>query len=231
MPLSRAGQAAIFDLDGVLASTSALHLISWRQAANAFGIEPDEAALAATRSVGRALALQRLLHSAGVQLTEAHKQALMQLKNRRYLELIEALSPADALPGARAALERCRALGLRIGVASASLNAPLVLTRLQFSALIDWVVDPRTLQRPKPDAQAYLAACAALAIPPARAIGLEDSPEAAANLVRAGLYGIGVGAKSAQLAGAGCSECIDTLAHWCVDASVARLRAHALNPD
>ena len=53
--------AAIFDLDGVLTSTSVRHEQSWADAAKAFNIPVTEAALRATRSIPRASSLAALL--------------------------------------------------------------------------------------------------------------------------------------------------------------------------
>ena len=57
--------AAIFDLDGVLTSTSVRHEQSWADAAAHFGLPISPAALHATRSVPRASALSALLDHAG----------------------------------------------------------------------------------------------------------------------------------------------------------------------
>ena len=93
--------AAIFDLDGVLTSTSVRHEQSWADAAKAFNIPITDAALRATRSIPRASSLAALLAHAGVPLTEADRDALMAFKNQRYKELIAGLQPTDAFPGAR----------------------------------------------------------------------------------------------------------------------------------
>ena len=134
--------AAIFDLDGVLTSTSVRHEQSWADAAARFGVPVSEAALHATRSVPRASALSALLDHAGITMPASDREALMAFKNERYHQLIESLQPADAFPGAHAALARCRELSMKIGIASASMNAALVLERIGLQSLVDFVADP-----------------------------------------------------------------------------------------
>lgn len=211
--------AAIFDLDGVLTSTSARHEQSWADAARAFGVPVSDAALRATRSIPRASSLRALLAHAGVALGPADRDAVMAFKNRRYKELIAGLQPADAFPGAREVLDRCRALGVLTAVASASLNAREVLERLDLLPLVHFVADPSRAE-PKPSAEIYGMSCAALGALPQHAICIEDGAPMISNLRAEGLYTVGIG--EAPL---GADEQFGTIAEWDVEATFARLRA------
>ena len=211
--------AAIFDLDGVLTSTSARHEQSWADAAERFGFTVTPESLAATRSVPRASSLSALLAHAGVKLDEPARNAVMAFKNRRYQELIAGLGPADAFEGAREALETCLRLGLRTAVASASLNAEVVLNRLGLISLVAFVADPRDAA-PKPSAEIYGRCCAALNVLPQAAICIEDGAPMIANLRAEGLYTVGVGVESL-----GADEQVPAIAAWDVAATVECLRA------
>ncbi|OYW43706.1 MAG: hypothetical protein B7Z38_00055 [Rhodobacterales bacterium 12-64-8] len=211
--------AAIFDLDGVLTSTSAWHEQSWADAAERFGLPVSEAALRATRSVPRASSLAALLSHAGVAMDEPTRNAVMTFKNQRYQELIAGLTAADAFPGARDVLETCRKLGLRTAVASASLNAQQVLERLGLIRLVEFVADPRDAA-PKPSAEIYGRCCAALNVLPQAAICIEDGAPMIANLRAEGLYTVGVGVEPL-----GADEQVVTIAAWDVGAAVERLKA------
>ena len=211
--------AAIFDLDGVLTSTSARHEQSWADAAERFGFTVTAESLASTRSVPRASSLTALLTHAGVELDEPARNAVMAFKNRRYQELIAGLGPADAFDGAREALETCRRLGLRTAVASASLNAEVVLERLGLISLVGFLADPRDAA-PKPSAEIYGRCCAALNVPPQAAICIEDGAPMIANLRAEGMYTVGVGAEPV-----GSDEQVATIAQWDVPATVERLGA------
>jgi len=210
--------ATIFDLDGVLTSTSVRHEQSWADAARAFSIPITDAALRATRSIPRASSLAALLAHAGVALTQPERVVLMALKNQRYQELIAGLQPSDAFPGAREALERCRALNVRTAVASASLNASEVLERLALLPLVDFVADPSRAE-PKPSAEIYRLACAALGAPPQNAVCIEDGAPMIANLRAEGLYTVGIG-EDPLLA----DEQFMGIAEWDVQATLAKLK-------
>jgi HAD superfamily hydrolase (TIGR01509 family) len=212
---------AIFDLDGVLTSTSARHEQSWADAARVFNIPVTDAALRGTRSIPRASSLAALLAHAGVSLNQADRDAVMAFKNQRYKELIAGLQPADAFRGAREALERCRALGARTAVASASLNAREVLDRLGLLRLVDFVADPSRAES-KPSAEIYGMACAALGALPRHAVCIEDGAPMIANLRAAGLYTVGIGEDPL-----GADEHFKTIAEWNVEATFARLNDHA----
>lgn len=210
--------AAIFDLDGVLTSTSARHEQSWADAAERFGFTVTAESLAATRSIPRASSLAALLVHAGVKLDEPARNGVMAFKNRRYQELIARLGPADAFDGAREALETCLRLGLRTAVASASLNAEVVLERLGLISLVAFVADPRDAA-PKPSAEIYGRCCAALSVPPQAAICIEDGASMIANLRTERMYTVGVG-----LEALGADEQVAAIAHWDVTATLARLK-------
>ncbi len=211
--------AAIFDLDGVLTSTSARHEQSWRDAAERFGFSVSDESLRATRSVPRATSLAALLQHAGMELDESAREAVMAFKNARYKELISGLQPRDAFPGAHESLLRCGELGLRVGIASASMNAREVMEKLGLMSLVDYVADPRT-SAPKPSAEIYSVTCAELGASPARSICIEDAAPMIANLRKEGMYTVGVGD---TLLGA--HEHVVSIADWDVAQTVARLRA------
>lgn len=211
--------AAIFDLDGVLTSTSARHEQSWAEAAARFGLPVSEAALKATRSVPRASSLAALLAHAGATMDDSQRNAVMAFKDRRYQELIAGLGPMDAFPGAREALETCLRLGLKTAVASASLNAKQVLERLELASLVQFVADPRDAA-PKPSAEIYGRCCAALGVFPQSAICIEDGAPMITNLRAEGMYTVGVGIEPLAA-----DEQVAAIAGWDVASALERLRA------
>ena len=211
--------AAIFDLDGVLTSTSARHEQSWRDAAVQFGFPVTEDSLRATRSVPRASSLAALLAHAGLTMDQPTRDAVMAFKNTRYRELIANLSPADAFTGARDALAACRDLGLRTGVASASQNVHVVLERLGLISFVDYIADSRAAA-PKPSAEIYTLTCSALGALPRNAICIEDGAPIIANLRAEGMYTVGIGPNDL-----GAHEQAPDIASWNVAETVQRLRA------
>jgi beta-phosphoglucomutase len=211
--------AAILDLDGVITGTSARHIQSWKEAAREFGIETTEETLWRTRSVSREQSLAVLLQAASTARSSAEQRAIMEYKNNRYLELISNLGPTDAYPGAREALLDCKKRGLGVAIASASLNAKLVLDRLDLSRFVDVVVDPRRCSAPKPSPQIFEVACQQLAVTRERAICLDDSPAMVAALVDINMYVVAVG-ESDRFASVDPDEIIPAIAAWDVERSV-----------
>jgi HAD superfamily hydrolase (TIGR01509 family) len=210
--------AAIFDLDGVLTSTSAKHEQSWKDAAEHFGFPVTAESLRATRSVPRATSLAALLAHAGLELDQATREAVMAFKNARYKDLIAGLQPSDAFPGARDSLTRCRALGLRTGVASASQNVQTVLKRIGLIDFVDYVADSRAAA-PKPSPDIYSTTGAALGVDRHRTICIEDGGPIISNLRAEGFYTVGIGPDPL-----GAHEQAFDIANWDVAASVARVR-------
>ncbi|CAK9885223.1 MAG: Hexitol phosphatase B [Candidatus Erwinia impunctatus] len=103
------------------------------------------------------------------------QQTITQQFIHRTLELVESKKPL--LPGVIHALELCRQLGLKMGLASAS---PLFMIErvLQLFAIrqyFDVIASAETLPWSKPHPQVYLNAAAGLAVEPVNCVALEDS--------------------------------------------------------
>lgn len=100
---------------------------------------------------------------------------------------------AEALPGA---LDLVRACAERVPVAVAS-NSPrslldLALNRSGLAELLPVSVAADEVERPKPDPELYLTACARLVADPALSVAFEDSGTGVASARTAGLYVITV---------------------------------------
>ena len=186
-------KALVFDLDGVLTDTARAHYVAWKALADELAIPFDEAANEALKGVDRAGSLELILARGRRAYSATEKADLAARKNARYRALIAHVTPDDLLPGARAALERARAAGLAMALASASRNAPALLQRLGIARFFDAVVDPASLARGKPDPEIFLAAAAELGVAPAACVGVEDSRAGVAAIKAAGMGALGVG--------------------------------------
>jgi beta-phosphoglucomutase len=200
-PLSRPFKAVIFDLDGVIADTAVVHHAAWKKLADEIGVPFDDSIGERLKGVDRRGSLDILLESADRPYTEVEKQALAARKNDYYRQQVERLGPQNLLPGAREAIESVRQAGLKIGLASASRNAPLLLQRLGIAELFDCVVDANLISRSKPDPEIFLAAASALGVAPGECLGVEDAAAGIASIHAAGMVAIGIGHAQA-LAGA-----------------------------
>ena len=74
--------------------------------------------------------LNIILERSKKQYTQAEKDELAAVKNSRYVELLQNLTPNDVLPGMRCFHKSCHDRGLKTALASASKNMPQFLHRL-----------------------------------------------------------------------------------------------------
>ncbi|MDF2385628.1 beta-phosphoglucomutase [Nostoc ellipsosporum NOK] len=185
-----------FDLDGVLTDTARAHYRAWKKLADSLGIPFDEEMNEALKGVDRMGSLALILGKRpGHDMAE--RERLAARKNDWYLEEIAHFGPGDLFPGAREALEQCRAAGLGTALASASRNAPLLIARMQVADLFDAVIDPASLAAGKPAPDIFLAAARALGIAPAEMLGVEDAPAGVVAIHAAGMKALGVGTAAA----------------------------------
>lgn len=185
-----------FDLDGVLTDTARAHYRAWKRLADHLSIPFDEHANEALKGVDRMGSLALILGDRPG-FSDAERHRLADKKNQWYLEEIADWGPNDLFPGAREALDACRAAGLGIALASASNNAPLLLERMQVAALFDVVVDPRSVKAGKPAPDIFLAAASAINVAPALCLGVEDSAAGITAIRDAGMPSLGIGTAEA----------------------------------
>ena len=204
-------QAVIFDLDGVITDTARYHYVAWKRLAESQGVAFDEAFNETLKGIDRATSLDLILAQAGRTYTLEEKQVLSDQKNVEYVKLVEEMSAKDLLPGALQALESVRAAGLKIGLASVSKNAFMVLERLGITDKFDYVVDARTIARGKPDPEIFLKAAAELGVAPADCLGVEDAVAGVASIKYAGMFAVGIGQASVLTQA---DDVIDSLAQF-----------------
>lgn len=186
-------KAVIFDLDGVITDTAHYHHLAWKRLAEAEGVHFDDAFNERLKGIDRMGSLELILASSPRHYSSGKKQALADLKNRHYCELIATMSAVDLLPGALDALHAVRQAGLKIGLASVSKNAFTVLDRLGIRDCFDYVVDAAMLANSKPDPEIFLTAAHVLGVAPADCLGVEDAVAGVASIKSAGMFALGIG--------------------------------------
>ena len=166
----------IFDLDGVLVDTARFHYLAWKRLAREwFDMDFTEADNERFKGVNRAACMEMLCRMAGKTLSEEAFSRGMALKNGWYVDMVEGMTPADVLRGARAYVQRMRARGVKCAIGSASKNCALVLERTDLRDLFDAVADGTVVTRAKPDPEVFLCAAKMLSLPPEDCIVLEDA--------------------------------------------------------
>lgn len=185
--------AILFDLDGVLVTTDILHFQAWKELADRLGIPFTREQGDRCRGVSRMASLEIVLEGAMETYTDAEKAAFAREKNRRYRQLLSALTPADATPGATEVLPELRRRGYRLALASASKNAGLILERTGLGQWMDAVADGTCVTRSKPDPEVFLTAARLVGVPAGQCAAVDDALAGVQAGQAAGMLTVGYG--------------------------------------
>ena len=194
-------RGVVFDLDGVITDTAELHYRSWQELADELSVPFDRASNEALKGVDRMGSLRRILAGSVSSFGEEELRRLAARKNDRYVALLADLGPSDVAAGIGQLLDELDASGVPFALASASRNAPTVLSRLGLSDRFAAIVDPATLFRGKPDPETFERGAAALGLDTDECVGVEDAAAGIASILGAGMAAVGVG-DSSSLTGA-----------------------------
>ncbi|ADQ45005.1 beta-phosphoglucomutase [Caldicellulosiruptor kronotskyensis 2002] len=188
-------EGAIFDLDGVIVDTAKYHYSAWKKLANMLGFEFTEKDNEKLKGVSRKESLEILLKIGGKEneFSRAQREELMDIKNNWYLEYIVKLTEDDILPGTKETILTLKEQGIKVGLATASKNAMLILERLKIKDLFDAIVDGTQISRAKPDPEIFLKCAQKLEVDPKKCIVFEDAAAGIKAAKLAGMFAVGVG--------------------------------------
>ena len=234
-------KACLFDLDGVLTHTAALHYAAWKQMFDEYlrtrpGEEfrsfemPDY--LEYIDGKPRAEGVRSFLDSRSIRLADGDPgdspgaETVQGLGNRKN-ELVHKLmreKGVDAFEGSRRYLKHVEAAELKRAVVSASTNTRSVLQASGLAEHFDTVVDGNVAEREglrgKPFPDTFLRAAELVGVAPAEAAVFEDAL-AGVKAGRAGGFGFVVGVNRANQAAAlqneGADVVVDDLAELLED--------------
>lgn len=198
----QAFDAAIFDLDGVLTDTAALHAHAWKALFDPLlvrhGQPPFDIGTDYRRHVDgmrREDGIRSFLAARGIDLPEAERKRLAAEKNDHFRRMLEERG-VPKLAANIAFLQRLRRAGYRIAVVSASRNAPHILDTAGLAGEVDTLVSGITAAEEnlagKPAPDTFLAAAARLGVPPARCLVVEDA-QSGVQAGHAGGFGLVIG--------------------------------------
>jgi beta-phosphoglucomutase family hydrolase len=208
--------ACLFDLDGVLTDTAAVHSAAWKQTFDDFlqqRADRDDTKFQAFTKTDyidyvdgkpRADGVRDFLASRDITLPEGDSDdspgtaTVNGLGNRKNVELLDRIHTdgVKVFEGSRRYLEAARDAGLRRAVVSSSANTKDVLEVTGLAELIELRVDGVTGReehlKGKPAPDTFLAAANRLGVEPAAAAVFEDAL-AGVEAGRAGKFGVVVG--------------------------------------
>jgi len=189
-------KACIFDLDGVIVDTAKYHFVAWRRLANELGIDFTEKENEQLKGVSRRDSLDLILKWGGIEIEEAKKTELTTRKNEWYLEYIAKMTASEILPGIQLFLDELKYRGIKIGLGSASKNAPFILRQVGLIDYFEAVIDGTQVVNGKPHPEVFLKGAAALGVLPNQCIVFEDAEKGVDAALEGGMIAVGVGSEA-----------------------------------
>jgi len=213
--------AFLFDLDGVITRTAALHAAAWKRLFDEYlatrvgeALVPFDTDTDYRRYVDgkpRSAGVRSFLAARGIELPAGTRaddadrdtvHGLGKRKNRYFLALLDR-EGVRVYESAVSLLREARALGMRTAVVSSSRNCAAILRAARLTPLFDVRVDGVELERlgltGKPAPDMFLDAARRLGVAPGRAVVFEDAT-AGVEAARRGGFGLVVGVGDAERA-------------------------------
>jgi len=190
-------KGVLFDLDGVITDTAEFHYRAWKKLGEEIGISIDRNFNEQLKGVSREDSLTLLLAYGKKENDFSNEEfaALAKRKNEYYLEMIQEITPADVFPGIVPLLTELKKAGIKIALASASKNGPLLLDKMQLTDYFDAIADPSKVASGKPAPDIFLLAAKEIGLEATDCLGIEDAKAGIQAIIASGAYPVGVGRK------------------------------------
>ena len=185
--------AVIFDLDGVLTDTAEFHFIAWKAIANKLGIEFNQEDNEQLKGVDRENSLTYIIEKGGIVINDKQFKDLLAEKNEHYLTLINDINPSHLFAGVLPCFAALKKANIKIGLASASKNASLVINKLGIEPWFDFIGDAAAVAHSKPAPDIFLAVAQGLDVTPKHCIGVEDAVAGISAIKSAKMFAVGIG--------------------------------------
>jgi HAD superfamily hydrolase (TIGR01509 family) len=182
--------AFLFDLDGTLIDSVYQHVVAWRAALSAIGIDLSVWRIHRRIGMSGGLFVQALLRETGRALSDAE---IARLQEAHAAEYRKQLGSVTALPGARELLTALTEGDVKWAIATSGYAATARPALELLGLPADTPMVTRDLVRhAKPDPDLFLAAAAVLGVEPQHAMVVGDSVWDMLAARRAGALGIGL---------------------------------------
>ncbi len=182
-------RAVIWDVDGVLVVSGDIHYDAWRQVLGEEGLAMSRGQFEETFGMNNHNILRYLY---GERLSAEQVERISQRKEEAYRQQMR--GRVQPPPGVREWLAHLRADGWRQAVASSGPMANIAATLNEFDLwdAFDAVLSGGRLARSKPDPAIFLQAAAAVGVPAARSVVVEDATVGIEAAHRAGMRVVAV---------------------------------------
>ena len=190
-------KGVLFDLDGVIADTSVYHFQAWRKLIKIhFNFELPDELEKQTKGVSRTDSLKAILKFLNISVSQEKFNEMTTEKNNIFRNLLASLTPANILPGISELISALKKNNVKLSLASASLNGPFILKKLQLTDAFDAIADPSKVAAGKPAPDIFIAAAEAINLKPQDCVGIEDSIAGITAINKSGALSVGVGSKT-----------------------------------
>lgn len=190
--------ALVFDLDGVIVDSNAMHVLAWERYLARFARSlPRDAGRLIFGRHNDEIVRDLLGESLSAQELAAHGAA----KEELYRELMRPVLDRRLVPGLGEFLRRWSQLPLAVASNAERANVDFVLEESGLRPYFRVTLDGGQVRRPKPDPEIYLEAARRLGVQPASCVVFEDSPSGVAAARAAGAQVVGVRTTYEELLG------------------------------
>lgn len=183
-------EAILFDMDGVLVDSEPTHARLAIQLAKEEGFSLSEARVATY--VGRS-PLRLWEDMAKEQSLSQSPEAIAAIQVARYQALLKSDQALALMPGIRALLDRVKAAGLKLAVASsnASETVEMVIRSMHLADDFEAWAGGSEVKDPKPAPDVFLLAAKRLGVAPEACMVIEDSKNGITAAKAAGMFAVG----------------------------------------
>jgi beta-phosphoglucomutase len=185
-----ATRAVIWDVDGTLIDSGALHYETWVTTLEQEQVAVTPQQFQDTFGQRNDAVLRAFL---GPDLSDADSTRISDAKETLYRDLVRERG-MEALPGVHRWLEALHAAGWRQAIASSApaANLDVIVAAMGVAHYFDAIVSAYEVGTGKPDPAIFLLAAERLGVDPARCVVVEDAHVGVLGARRAGMYTVGV---------------------------------------
>ena len=187
--------AFIFDLDGVIVSTSENHFKAWKKIADSLSIPFNIKENEKIKGLSRLDSLNEIIKLGEVKLKKSEKELLLKKKNQDYLDSLSNLSEKNLICGVEDVLNKSKKKNIKLSIGSSSRNARYILNKLNILHYFDAIFDGTNVKNPKPNPEVFLKSSSYFKLCPSRCLVFEDSLSGVLAANKGGFNVVAVGNK------------------------------------